>query len=138
MHDIMAPRLRLCLPVFAALLLAACKVSVSSSTADDAKANGAGSGDAKPDGGGDADDGDGDGDGGGGAKGPSDITAPEGGDDGDAGGTIAGKTAGQCEDSDHQIGDEWKDDCNTCNCNKEGKVICTRMACNVEDGKNPH
>lgn len=131
MHHMMAPRLRLCLPVFAALLLA-CKVTTSSSPGDDAKPDGAGSGEAKPDGPGDGGDGDG------GASGPGDITAPDEADGGDGDGAMTGKKVGGCEDGEHQIGDEWKVDCNTCNCNADGKVVCTRMACNVDQENVPH
>lgn len=34
-----------------------------------------------------------------------------------------------CDDNIHTIGEQWKEDCNTCFCNDEGKAVCTRMAC---------
>jgi hypothetical protein len=35
----------------------------------------------------------------------------------------------KCEDGVHGVGESWKDDCNTCNCTADRKVVCTRMAC---------
>jgi len=107
---------------------AGCKVSASSGTTsadDDAKPNPStktgkpvGDGEAQP---GDAGD-----------SGPTGLTAvpvepePEDGTP-PADRLRAGDTA--CEDGKHSIGDSWKDDCNTCNCTDDGKVVCTRMAC---------
>ena len=151
----MTPKIRFCLPILLALGLgfsAGCKVNVSSGTssADDAKADG-GSGEAKPngDGGGDGEGGDGDGDGA--VLSTHNANPGEGGDDGggdDGGGDDGGDGGGgvsgpgdisaapkSCGDAGKKAGDSWKEDCNTCNCNDKGEVVCTRMACETDSPK---
>ncbi len=46
--------------------------------------------------------------------------------------------AAPCEDGVHRPGDAWKVDCNTCRCDDQGKVLCTRMACRKKNaGSSP-
>ena len=41
----------------------------------------------------------------------------------------AAEAPGLCEDGEHRVGDTWKRECNTCHCETDGTVVCTRMAC---------
>jgi len=40
---------------------------------------------------------------------------------------LAGATT--CENGARQVGESWKEECNTCSCEPSGEVICTLMAC---------
>ncbi|MCA9718974.1 MAG: hypothetical protein H6713_17705 [Myxococcales bacterium] len=37
--------------------------------------------------------------------------------------------AGGCDDGRYAVGEQWRDDCNTCVCGPGGKATCTLMAC---------
>ncbi len=132
----MARSIRHCLTIVALFgLCAGCKVAVSTSSADDAKPDpDASQGTVKPGAGDDGGEGED-------TEDPDRLTTPpgeEGGEQANPSGTIKAAGAKKCEDPEHAIGDSWKDDCNTCSCNEDGKVVCTRMACNVPDKSAPH
>ena len=111
------------------LALAGCKVTVNSTSADDARPNpGADATDdpakaPKAVGGGD--------------EGASEGGEDEGGDDGettnepaaDPSTTLTSQAPVTCEDGKYQVGDTWKSDCNSCKCSEKGVAMCTRMAC---------
>ena len=60
---------------------------------------------------------------------------------GDLGQDIKGKVILQCgvdsEGRSREVGDEWKEDCNTCRCGETGLPGCTRRLCPQEESKKP-